>query len=107
MKTPEEEADFIYNDMPKTDDPMQWKNWKYRIALAFKNATEEAKTVITGEKTQPCPACGKPLITPKEYFPALTKMNEEISKYREVLIKDYEVQKELDEKNNNRSTRKY
>ncbi len=126
MKTPEEEADFIYNDMPKTDDPMQWKNWKYRIALAFENYEKEikeaclknvenlpvvgdgnflidkvyleearisiinTKTIKDNEnvKTQPCPACGKQLITPKEYFPALTKMNEEISKYREVLLMD-------------------
>lgn len=48
------------------------------------------------EKTQPCPACGKPLITPKEYFPALTKMNEAVHAYREVLIKDYEVEKKIE-----------
>lgn len=62
----------------------------------FKNAIEEAKSGNIEGKTQPCPACGKPLITPKEYFPALTKMNEEISKYRVVLIKDYEVDKKIE-----------
>jgi len=62
----------------------------------FKDAIDRSRAGITEGKTQPCPACGKPLITSKEYFPALTKMNEEISKYREVLIKDYEVDKKIE-----------
>lgn len=46
IKTPEEQADFILNDMPKTDDPMQWKNWKYRIALSFENQEKEVKSEL-------------------------------------------------------------
>lgn len=59
----------------------------------FKHIPSFEVPVQNDIKTQPCPACGKPLITPKEYFPALTKMNEAVHAYREVLIKDYEVDK--------------
>ena len=47
-------------------------------------------------KTQPCPICGTHLITPKDFFPALHKLSEELEAHGELVIKDYEIQKALD-----------
>lgn len=58
------------------------------------NKLEELKEI----KTQPCPICGTPLETPKDYFPALHKMIEKLESHSELVIKDYEIGKELDKK---------
>lgn len=43
------------------------------------------------EKTKPCPACGKDLVLPVEYFDALSKLNQEAGKFCDVAVLDYRV----------------
>lgn len=48
-------------------------------------------------KTQPCPICNTPLVTPKDYFPALAKFHKELSDYEELFLSNYKINKLIDE----------
>lgn len=78
--------------------------WDYDSHV-MKWAREQLRSYIGGEyddtldrksKTQPCPICDTPLVTPKEYFPVLKTLIERLNKHGKLAIKAHEFNKSED-----------